>query len=62
MPRDAVLARVEPHLRCWKLNAPACTRGRSTFQNRHIVATIWQYMPSGAGDLLSKDLRRVSRR
>ena len=37
-------------------------RGRSTFRNRQIVATIWQYTPSVAGDLLSKDLRRVSRR
>ena len=62
MPSDGALARVEPRLRCWKLNAPACTGGRSTFRNRQIVANIWQYMPSLAGDLLSEDLRRASRR
>ena len=44
MPSDGALARVEPRLRCWKLNAPACTGGRSTFRNRQIVANIWQYM------------------
>ena len=46
----------------WKLNAPACTDGRSTFRNRQIVDTIWQYMRSVFGGLLSEDLRRASRR
>ena len=62
MPSDGALARVEPRLRCWKLNAPACTDGRSTFRNRQIVDTFWQYMRSVSGDLLSEDLRRASRR
>ena len=51
MPSDGALARVEPRPRCWKLNAPACTGGRLTFRNRQIVDTIWQFMPSVAGEV-----------